>query len=450
MRSSYLNTRDLALALVGADRAPDDLRRYLNRRGGAEFDRLVDRDSPDCFTDGDFRAVRKLNVNALHSARSWLRGAGKETVSNLLRRIPADRDIWEIEPDEYDTVLGPESPAWQLWRLIYDLQAGAGHAGRGVTAGKLMHGKRPRLIPIFDRRVATALEIPRGHFWEAMWCVMRDPDVCNALRQVQEQVSEAAELSLLRVLDIIAWMSGEKKRDDWTHAAPSVRDVPSAQSYVERVWLGQTLEAAQTLMNANEYSQLAVVSGTGKLEGAVSWRSIAQARFANECPTLSDATFRCPIVSLDNELLARIDTIYKEEFMLVTDEGDKLCGIVTAADLVYQFRDLTGAFFQISDIEGRLRRSIDRSFTPEELRTATGLGSAADMTFGQYMHLLKDADRWKKVHWLHADQAVFIDCLDRARRVRNKVMHASGDLSPDEKRELEQLFNVMRALDPRP
>ena len=69
----------------------------------------------------------------------------------LLRQIPADLDIWRIEPDEYDAVLGPGSPAWQLWELIYDLQAGAGYAGRRVTAGRLMHGKRPRLIPIFDR-----------------------------------------------------------------------------------------------------------------------------------------------------------------------------------------------------------------------------------------------------------------------------------------------------------
>ena len=60
--------------------------------------------------DGDFRAVQKLSVNVLHSASEWLLGDGKDTVRGLLRQIPADLDIWKIEPDEYDAVLGPGVP----------------------------------------------------------------------------------------------------------------------------------------------------------------------------------------------------------------------------------------------------------------------------------------------------------------------------------------------------
>jgi CBS domain-containing protein len=244
-------------------------------------------------------------------------------------------------------------------------------------------------------------------------------------------------------------MSGEKKHV-MKQAPLQVGDVPSARCDVERVLVDQTLGAAQMLMNANEYSQLAVISGTGELEGAVSWKSIARARFVNESPTLRNAMFSCKTVSPDDELLPLIDTIYKDEFMLVTDESGKPCGIITAADLAVQFRDLTDAFFQISDIERRLRHRIDSSFEAAELHAATGLESASDMTIGQYMRLLEDADAWKRMDWPQADQMTFLDCLDRARYVRNKVMHSTGELSKDEKLELGQLFNLMRTLEPQP
>jgi Family of unknown function (DUF6308) len=91
------------------------------------------------------------------------------------------------------------------------MQQGARSAGRGVTAGKLLHGKRPRLIPIFDRkRISKAMAIDHRHFWEAIWCAVRDPETRARLRGIQASVDQATHLSLLRVLDIVTWMSQEK------------------------------------------------------------------------------------------------------------------------------------------------------------------------------------------------------------------------------------------------
>lgn len=164
MSNPCANTRSRILELINADRASDDLRHYLARPGGGQFERLLDHDSPDSFTNADFLALRKLSVNALYVTRERLLGDDRETAAVLLKSIPADRDIWTITPDEYPAVIGPGSPAWRLWQLIYELQAGARHAGRAVTAGKLLHGKRPRLIPIFDSRVKAALNVPGSHF----------------------------------------------------------------------------------------------------------------------------------------------------------------------------------------------------------------------------------------------------------------------------------------------
>ena len=196
--------------LISADRAPHDLRLYLRRPGGNQLERLADYGTPDEFTDSDFRAVQTLSVSVLHTARQWLRGDGREPVRCLLQAMPCSLDIWDVEPEGYNAVLGPGSPAWRLWALLYEKQAGARSAGRAVTAGKLLHAKRPRLVPIFDRgRVAKVLNPPRSQFWEVMWCALRDPGIRQKLQDLQSRVSESSGLSLLRVLDVIVWMSVE-------------------------------------------------------------------------------------------------------------------------------------------------------------------------------------------------------------------------------------------------
>ena len=132
------------------------------------------------------------------------------TGSPTSRCIPPDLDIWTVEPDNFNDQLGPDSPAWQLWQLLFDKLEGAGHSGRGVTAGKLLHGKRPRLIPIFDReRIGTLLGVTQADIWEAMWCAMRTTQIRSRVQDIQEEVSEAKDLSLLRVLDVVVWMSSE-------------------------------------------------------------------------------------------------------------------------------------------------------------------------------------------------------------------------------------------------
>lgn len=194
--------------LLATEQPVGDLRRYLTSFGGAQFDRLIDSLAVDEFTLADFKAVRELNVSVLRSAQQWLRGEGRPQVRELLHRIPADLDIWEVSADRFDSELGPDSPAWQLWEIISDQQDGARSAGKYVTASKLLHGKRPRLIPIYDRGgIGKALDVSHRDIWEAMWCVLRDPGIRRSLQDLQGDVTEAATLSLLRVLDIVLWMS---------------------------------------------------------------------------------------------------------------------------------------------------------------------------------------------------------------------------------------------------
>lgn len=236
-------------------------------------------------------------------------------------------------------------------------------------------------------------------------------------------------------------------------AALLVSEIPSATAGVVSIRPDQNLAAAQSVMSANDYSQLAVLGDAREFKGAVSWRSIAQARLAKAQITLADATWRPPVVHVGDELLKQINVIYDADFVFVRAEDDRVCGIITTADLTASFRDLTTPFFQLGEIERRLRRCIDRAFSPEELRAATRskrLKSADDMVFGQYVLLLSDEARWQQMGWSEADCMTFIEYLDAARQVRNRVMHFGEELKQADKLKLIQLLNFMRALDPLP
>jgi restriction system protein len=228
-----------------------------------------------------------------------------------------------------------------------------------------------------------------------------------------------------------------------------VRHVPSATGRVISVHPDQTLADAQSLMSFHDYSQLPVLLSARDLKGVVSWQSIAQAHLAKPSIALSDATVKHPPeVHADDELLRHIGTICRAGFVFVRDEETRVCGIVTTADLSGQFRDLTTPFFQLGEIEGRLRRCIDDAFTSAELHAATGRNTAAGMTFGNYVHLLRDETQWQRMNWGGVSQTMFVERLDAARLIRNRVMHFGEELTADDKQKLVQCLNFIRALDP--
>jgi predicted transcriptional regulator len=139
-------------------------------------------------------------------------------------------------------------------------------------------------------------------------------------------------------------------------AALLVRHVPSATAGVLSVRPDQSLAAAQSMMSAHDYSQLAVLADPCDLKGAVSLRSIMRARFANAEVTLADATYRPKVVHADDELLSQFDVIYNADFVLVKGADGRVCGIVTTADLTAQVRDLMMSFLVGAHVIPRFER----------------------------------------------------------------------------------------------
>jgi CBS domain-containing protein len=230
-----------------------------------------------------------------------------------------------------------------------------------------------------------------------------------------------------------------------------VKHIPSAIAGVVSVSPEDSLGKAQALMTAQGYSQLAVMSNDWDLRGAVSWQSVAKASLIHPHITLKQATMPLPaVVHADDDLLGQIDVIYRNDFVFVRQSDGQISGIVTTADLTLRFRDLTIPFFELGEIERRLRRCISQVFSAEQLRAATGnkkLKSADDMVFGEYIRLLNNDVRWREIGWTKYECATFIEYLEEARKVRNRIMHFGEELSAADAAALTHCLNFIRALD---
>jgi hypothetical protein len=97
-------------------------------------------------------------------------------------------------------VLGPGSPADDLHAALKKLP----YVG-GVTAGKLMAAKRPRLIPILDERVEEVLKPQGDLFWMSMYDELSNEGERASIAEVCK--SAPPHVGLLRRIDVALWMA---------------------------------------------------------------------------------------------------------------------------------------------------------------------------------------------------------------------------------------------------
>jgi hypothetical protein len=175
------------------------LRRYFDGFTGAHFEHLADSGNPDRFTEKDLVAVTMLAVHVPpRTAWSILHGPEADEFSALLADIPKAVDALWIDGD----ALTDTSSAWKLHHRLIGMDG----LGR-TTVTKLLAAKRPHLVPIYDSVVAEALCIGwNDDDWSAWRSVVSHESARNEVAAVRDEVPEAADLSLLRTLDIAIWM----------------------------------------------------------------------------------------------------------------------------------------------------------------------------------------------------------------------------------------------------
>ncbi|MCG5470460.1 DUF6308 family protein [Micromonospora sp. LAH09] len=169
---------------------------------GAYFDTWSTGSEPMRFTAEDLIAIKFLSVEAPKTAvRALLRDRSGE-FSRLLVDLGPDRDLAnEVE------LLGP---TWAGWRMMDALRT---IPGVGTTiASKLLARKRPRLRPIWDTVVAAVTDTVPAQ-WEPLRAALRANDCAlhRRLLRLRNVAQLPAEVSALRILDVIAWREGKDR-----------------------------------------------------------------------------------------------------------------------------------------------------------------------------------------------------------------------------------------------
>lgn len=210
-----------------------------------------------------------------------------------------------------------------------------------------------------------------------------------------------------------------------------------------------TFEQAITRMKFNGYSQLAVLNGPRNLRGAVTWESIAYKRHVNPDATLADAIIDARAVRYDEPLIDVLPYLVNDaDFVFVMDETKQVAGIVTNADVVAKYREISNPFILIGELDQVLRQIIARTFTLAEVSPSChhSITSFDDLTMGDYQAILGNSDRWEQLGW-KLDRAEFVARLDELRKIRNDVMHFNPrDLPPNTIGKLRKMLDILRDL----
>lgn len=158
---------------------------------GDTFDSLG-RNSPDEITADDLLAVTLLDVRWTPSAIRALLGEQAAQVSKLLGEIDNDTDIWADEGAKHLAAVDP------LWKLLCNLSG-----VRDTRASKLLARKRPRLIPITDSIIVSAVGTP-GQTWLTLRYCFQDAGFRESVKKLRPPNADSA--TVLRIFDVAIWM----------------------------------------------------------------------------------------------------------------------------------------------------------------------------------------------------------------------------------------------------
>lgn len=219
------------------------------------------------------------------------------------------------------------------------------------------------------------------------------------------------------------------------------------------VWVSPSagFEAAVTALQINDYSQVAVLANPHTLHGAVSWKSIAEAKHRNPDAGFDDAIDRSArnrVFDYDTRLLDVLPIIRQDEYIFVRDFDRKIAGIITAADVVHKYDETAAPFFLIGEIDQELRQLLVNIFDEDTVRSAcesAGLtfSSVGSMSIGQYQAVLDNPACWDQLGW-PLDRKLFVGRLNELRMVRNKVMHFNPD--PIKISDVDKLRNFLNLI----
>lgn len=211
------------------------------------------------------------------------------------------------------------------------------------------------------------------------------------------------------------------------------------------------LSKAVTLMLSGDFSQLPVMTNERDVKGVISWASIGTRICLGKTGVrVRELMDQAQEIKADSSMFQAIPIIVQHQYVLVRSSDNRISGIVTASDLSLQFHQLAEPFLLLSEIENHIRKLIGKKFSNQDLLQACDTGRnierAADMTFGEYIRLLENPDRWTTLS-LPIDRTSFCEQLDRVRTIRNDVMHFDPDgITPQDLETLREFTRFLQRL----
>lgn len=206
-----------------------DITDYLNSFTGKDYDpkfALDNAASPNNFTAESLEAIKCLSVDTTPNFQKWLLSPdGQKDTGDLLADIP-NLDLGSISDADFKKWLqsNPRSPTSKLWNLLYEKLVQfdqPSRDGRQVTASKLIHGKRPNLVPITDSFVRTELGMTWATSWTCSYEIMKDAQVSKLCAELRAALVAHGPfpagvnpdaLSDVRILDLATWCFHRRRR----------------------------------------------------------------------------------------------------------------------------------------------------------------------------------------------------------------------------------------------
>lgn len=223
---------------------------------------------------------------------------------------------------------------------------------------------------------------------------------------------------------------------------------------VATIGIDKPLNRAITRMVEGRYSQLPVVDENRVLRGVLTWESIAQSHWRKEPASITTALVPHPATAKKHEeLFDRIGAIQRHGFLIITDDGNLVLGILTAADLADQLKQRAEPFILLGEAERRLRRLVNRlplDILPPNARNKRAKGK--NLTLGQYPEVLRNEKCWERLGWPYEQEDV-AELVGTVKDYRNDLAHWDMD-APEKRTEplaaTKRLLLLLKGIDPDP
>ena len=161
--------------------------------------------------------------------------------------------------------------------------------------------------------------------------------------------------------------NGEESGSEKVAVNPTVRvdSLAAAHNKPVRVAPDDPIERATTIMQAEDFSQLPVMTTKKTVKGVISWRSIGMAYTEGFLPKkVSECMEEAHQIGTNTTLIEAMNVIRAHDYVIVHCTDKTVTGIVTATDLGDEFRKLAEPFLLIGEIEHHLRNR-DRASSAE-------------------------------------------------------------------------------------